>query len=286
MGNASILAINPIYRFWICPSFWRRWPNFARIGIVLVSCAASLSAAAIPLFVWLPLKSWQGWDGLGAELIYFAFLILLSLFLMLAGSLTIAPERERQTWESLFITPLGIPALVRAKLVCRFARCALAILFVMPFWIAWGYEVLMVNQAGPAGVQDGLTSVRVAIFLGWFGVRTAGHILPCVALGMLISSFCRRGRAALTTACVTVVAYGLLTSTLLNLPSVHLSESISKLVLWPILNLDWQHYQPDHLVSTQWASDAIADTAWMIALPLVCYFLAIWRCRRHITVSS
>ena len=268
----------------MAPSFWRRWPGLARLGIVLACCLISLWIATIPLFVWLPRKAWQGWDGYGAELIYMVFLVLLSLFLTLAGSLTIAPERERQTWESLYITPIGVSALVRAKLVCRLVRCAVPILLMLPFWIAWGFEVLTINGAGPAGKPDALTSLRLTIFLGWLSLRTLGHILPCVTLGMLISALCRKARAALGIACVAVVGYGSAIWALSNIPFPGFApqtEKGSKLLLWPILPVDWSHYESGGIVSSYWASDVIADTAWIIVLPIVCYWLTVWRCRKQ-----
>ena len=43
------------------------------------------------------------------------FLLLLSAALSCAGALIIAPERERQTWDSLLLSPVGIPAMICAK---------------------------------------------------------------------------------------------------------------------------------------------------------------------------
>jgi hypothetical protein len=213
-----------------------------------------------------------------------AFLILLSLFLTLAGSLTVAPERERQTWENLVVSPLGIPAVIRAKLACRVIRSTGIILLMLPFWIAWAYEVLTVNSAGPVDGRFAIVSIRLPIFLAWLGFRTLGHALPCVALGMLISSLCRRGRTALAISSTMVVAYGAITWMALNFPGSALSpwktEIGSKLLLWPILPVDWANYKGAEILSSHWTSDAISDVAWLIVLPAICYVLTVWRCRR------
>src|SRR5438105_4284615 len=113
------MMVSPILRYWLYPACWRRWPVAARWGIAVSGCAISVWLATIPLRIWLPQKAWQGFDGYGAEMLYMLFLLLLSAALSCAGALIIAPERERQTWDSLFLSPVGIPAMIRAKLGCR-----------------------------------------------------------------------------------------------------------------------------------------------------------------------
>ena len=286
MGGHSLTVVsaNPLYRYWMVPSFWRRWPALARMATLTLCIAVSLLLAGIPLFVWLPNKSWQGWDGYSALLFYMGFLILLSFFLTLAGSLTIAPEHERQTWESLYLTPLGVPAVVRAKLLCRLIRCGSAILLTLPFWVAWGYEVLTINKVGPVESHSSLSPVRLSIFLSWLSLRTVGHMLPCVAVGMLISAYSRKARTAMSLACSAVVAYGSLAWGLSSMPGLYLSsrqvEVCTKLIWWPTLPVEWQNYDAGSLVSTSWNSDVMADVVWMALIPALCYWLTVRRCRR------
>lgn len=283
-ARQSVTMIDPMYRYWLYPSCWRRWPAVVRMGIAATACGISIWLATIPLLVWLPHRAWESWDGLGAELIYMAFLILLSLLLILAGSLAIAPERDRQTWESLVVTPLGVPRIVRAKLCCRLLRCSAFIALLLPFWIAWAFEVLSLNSAGPAETSSGLAAARMTIYLIWMGLRTVGHVLPCVSLGLLISSFCRRGRTALTIACAAVAGYGLLLWGLSAVWPTGLSdpanEICTRLFMWPFLPVEWDFYEPGSFVSSHWVADAISDAAWLIVLPLLCYALAVWRCKR------
>jgi ABC-type Na+ efflux pump permease subunit len=214
-----------------------------------------------------------------------AFLLVLSVFLTCAGALTIAPERERRTWESLVASPYGVAAIVRAKLVARVLRCAVLALILTPFFIAWAFEVLCINETGPGDPGSRYYHARMSIYLAWLGLRLIGHVLPFVSLGVLISSSCRRARTALVAAIVVVMGYVAL---IWGMSSVPLPESVQHalsgiagyVIIWPFTPADWQSFEPNSLVSHYWWRDAIGDVVWMMVIPLIAYALSVRRCKR------
>lgn len=279
--------MDSIYRYWLVPSSLRRRSRPVRLCVVLGCALLSVWLMTIPLEVWLPRKTWEGWDGFTAELLYMAFLLVLSVFLLCAGALTIAPERDRQTWESLIVAPFGVPSIVRAKLFARILRCAGFLLILVPFFVAWAYEVLTINGVGPADPKSPLRDTRLTIYLCWLGARLIGHILPFVSIGVLISSFCRRSRTALSLAITSMIGYvaliwGLSSPPLANYFTGISAEVAGQICLWPWSPPYYYNYETGWLISNQWTFDAAGDAVWLIIIPIACYFISVRRCKRSI----
>ena len=237
-----------------------------------------------PLTVWLPHRAWLGWDGYFVELIYVAFLILVCLFCLFAGALTIAPEIEKQTWESLYLAPIGVASVVRAKLICRLARCGAALALTLPFWLAWAYEAFTVNGVGPAKENNAQSGMRMGIYLSWTGLRLAAHAIPCVAIGGFFSAIAKRGRAAMGMCGALVVGYGSALWTLSGLFTYdlggRLTDYLTTAIYWPILPIEWNRYESIGLWPPNYGPEIAADCLWLLAIPAGFAMLTIARCRR------
>ncbi len=280
-----------LYRYWILPSRWRRWPIRVRLLLALGLVAVSLSLGLIPLCIWLPHQDWQGFDGFGAFFCGIGFLSMVDLFAGLAGATLLAGERDRGTWESLQLTPLGTRCLVRIKLICRCLLCGMIAALTLPFWLGWAYEVLAVNNTGPFDRSPELAfrvAVRMTIFLIWLAVRITGRVIPFVALGMATSARSRSQRNALAITAIVVIAIqvgayfaaGPLGS-LLHLWSPHLPlDPLNAVLWWPLIPNDFSYYSMTGLLSSQWRADMVGDVVWLGALPYLFYRLAVRWSRR------
>lgn len=284
-----------LYRYWIMPSCWRRWPSPARWMVVMACIGIALWLGSIPLLRWLPERRDEGIRGFDTELSGMLFLALVDIGSAIAGATVLAGERERGTWELLLLTRLGIARIVRAKIAARAILAMGVVALMLPFWLAWAYETLAVNASWdkPFYTDHGrlptsFTALRMGIFLLWLAVRILGRVVSFVTLGAAISARCKRVRTALIVTTGTIfVACVLIWFVLVEFGAVDLlfpalpKQTVYTIVGWPLLPNDWEHFTPTNLISTRWRVDLLNDILWIGALPWSLYGLAVYWSKRR-----
>lgn len=288
-----------LFRYWIFPLRWRRWPRLVRWGLTLALIGLSLYLGSIPLLVWLPDHAWAGFDGYFVLFEGMVFLALVDIGAALAGATILAAERERGTWEPLTLTPLGIAAIVRTKLMARALLCAGVVALTLPFWLAQAYEVLAVNDgeerayfSGDGHLSSAWVAARIGLYLAWLALRIVGRVLPFLTWGLALSARCARTRTALMLTAGSL--FGLCIALWFAVgPSLAFlfpklpSRDLMLIAGWPLFPNDFMYYARTGLVSTKWRADLIADGIWLVILPYLLYRLAVrWSVRARIAAPK
>jgi len=278
-----------LFRYWFFPKRWRRWSVGKRFGFIAVMLLVIGGVSLLPLSL-LPTRAGQGIGGYLEELLGMLFFFIVNVSCALAGSTLITRERELQTWEALAQTPIGIPAIVRGKWLARTLFASGSVGLFVPFWLIFTAVVLFLNEGeervyytASGQMPTSWVAMRFGIFLLWLAIRILGHAAPFVSIGLLVSACCRKTRTAIAlTAGIVVLILPMALYLLMLTFSVFDDQRPLGIALglWPILPNSFEGFTADSLVSTHWQADLVADTFWIVLLPLLLLFCATRVCRR------
>ncbi len=118
-------------------------------------------------------------------------LLLIVLVAPALSASSIAGERERQTFDLLLVTGVGVRRIVLGKLMENFAFLALMIVSGLPVMVL-------------AFVTGGVSVLQIAVNCAWLLLISA----EALAVGMVASCVCRRSLTAIITAYLTVAVMG------------------------------------------------------------------------------
>ena len=196
------MKLNPIFE-----SSARRRMRTGKTALILTAYMAALLVFSLSrLSVFFGQGVTVGRMRLGTEAYIWQTALQLALIVVVApalGAVSIAGERERQTFDLLLVTGVGTRKIVLGKLMESFAFIALLILA--------GAPVMML-----AHVTAGIPVLRVLETL----IYLMAIALEALAVGMVCSALCRRTLSAMM---MTYLAIGLLGGGKLGNPLVGLS---------------------------------------------------------------
>ncbi len=289
-----------LFRYWFVPKRWRLWSDGKRFGFMAFLFLVVGGLSFLPLLL-LPARIGEGFDGYWAQLLGLLFFLVVNVACALAGAPLITREYELGSWESLVLTAVGMPRIVRFKWLARTLFAMGSIGIFVPFWLLLTSVVLYLNDGEDRAyytkgghLPHTWSALRLGIFLLWLAIRIPCHAIPFVTLGAFISACCRKTRRAigitLTSVVLLQVALILLylasmggnvfvTSTAKGSEAFH-NFFLRIGLLWPFLPNSYDDYSAHSLLSKNWQNDLTGDVVWILVVPAALLFFTLRLCRR------
>lgn len=204
-----------LFHYWIVPGKLRRVPPVALIALLI---AAASFAYFSSLYSTRTLREDDpGIVYLLRQLLLLQYYLLPSLFCtlgLIAGATTIAPDRQKQTWEALLLTRMKATDVVHAKILVLLTQCLLLMLpLYIPLFVAFTHrwsgllsvrDEYISNHVIKYGLRDA-DMVRAGLYLAWTSASLLGHLFTGLMVGMAISACCKRIQTALVL-CGSIIA--------------------------------------------------------------------------------
>ena len=267
--------MNPLIRYWLFPGQLRRLPILGKAALAL---GFVLATAGVTLLILRqkPVSIGTGPLMIPAAVLFIGLPSILCIAGTFAGAGLVAGERQKQTWETILLTPLPVREVVALKLISRIALCLLVAAPAVAWLDAVLYQVVRANGFSFSGadVPAGIYRLRVAIYLAWTPLHVLAHLVPFVVLGMSVSARSRRVNEALLASSTILIAYAVLFWQVYTTLRVrHVLDSPSpglplELFRWPVLPFLSGEFSSAHSVlSLGWQNNLAADLIWTLVIP-------------------